>query len=100
MYRRKVVSTHASSPSSPRRMTSFVMPSMPVRKDSRERVMCASWEVGVRFKEMARWRSRRESFMWSARRKSLDGFNIATEVSARRSAVRDLLCCEGLDEHV
>lgn len=62
--------------------------------------MCASWEVGERFREMARWRSRRESLMWSARRKSWDGCDIGTEISARRGAVRDLLCCKGLDEHV
>lgn len=86
--------TYASSPSSPRRTTWFVIPSMPERKDSRERVMCASWEVGVRFREIARWRSRRESLMWSAKRNSWDGFDIVAENSALCSTIRVLLCSE------
>ena len=35
--------------------------------------MVLSWELGSRFREIARCRSRRESLMWSARRKSWDG---------------------------
>lgn len=62
--------------------------------------MCASWEVGVRFREMARWRSRRESLMWSARRKSWDGFDIAAEDSALGSTVRVLLVVKGRGVHV
>lgn len=77
-----------------------MIPSMPERKDSRERVMCASWEVGVRFSEMARWRSRRESLMWSAKRNSWDGFDIAIENSALCRTIRVLLCLRGRDEHV
>ena len=34
--------------------------------------MVPSWELGSRFKEIARCRSSRESLMWSARRKSWD----------------------------
>jgi len=43
--------------------------SKPSRRESKERDMWPSCEVGSRFREMARWRSRRESLMWSARRK-------------------------------
>ena len=35
--------------------------------------MVPSWELGSRFREIARCRSSRESLMWSARRKSWDG---------------------------
>ena len=47
--------------------------SIPSRIESSERDMVLSWELGSRFREIARWRSRRESLMWSARRKSWDG---------------------------
>ena len=40
--------------------------SMPSRIDSRDRDMWPSWELGSRFRDMARWRSRSESLMWSA----------------------------------
>ena len=52
----------------------FSKASMPSRIESRDREMWPSWELGSRFREIARWRSRSESFMWSARRYSCDGF--------------------------
>lgn len=61
---------HASSPSSCRRKTLSATSSMPERSDSRERVICASCEVGERLREMARWRSRRDSLIWSASSRS------------------------------
>ena len=42
--------------------------SMPSRIESRDREMWPSWELGSRLREMARWRSSRESLIWSARR--------------------------------
>jgi hypothetical protein len=51
---------------------------MPSRKDSSERAIWLSW-LGLesRFRDMARWRSSRESLMWSERRKSCEGFDMA-----------------------
>lgn len=69
--------THALSPASSRLSLWTAMFSRPARKDSREREMWPSWEFGSRFREMARCRSRRESLMWSARRKSWFGFDMA-----------------------
>jgi hypothetical protein len=47
---------------------------MPERSVSRERDIWPSWVLGDRLSEMALWRSRRESLMWSARRNSCGGF--------------------------
>lgn len=69
--------TYAVSPASSRLSLWTAMFSRPARKDSREREMWPSWEFGSRFREMARWRSRRESLMWSARRKSWFGLDMA-----------------------
>ena len=38
--------------------------------------MCPSWEFGSRFNDIARCRSRRESLIWSASRKSWFGFDM------------------------
>ena len=55
--------------------------SMPSRKDSRERAICAVVDgLGSIERDRARCRSRRESLMWSARRKSWGGFDIVTRV--------------------
>ena len=51
--------------------------SMSSRKDSSERAICAVVDgLGSIERERARCRSRRESLMWSARRKSWDGLDI------------------------
>lgn len=42
--------------------------------------MWPSWVLGERLRDMARCRSRRESLMWSARRKSCGGFVDMVEV--------------------
>jgi hypothetical protein len=60
----------------PNRDCSASRASRPSRRESSDRDMWPSWELGSRFKEMARWRSRRESLIWSARRKSCDGFDM------------------------
>ncbi len=67
---------YSLSPDSCRRSTSCAKSSIPVLKDSRERDMCPSWEFGERFSAIARCRSRSESLMWSARRKSCEEFDI------------------------
>jgi hypothetical protein len=55
--------------------------SMPSRKDSREREMLESCDgFGSRFSEIARWRSKRESLMWSARRRSWEGLDISSRL--------------------
>jgi hypothetical protein len=47
--------------------------SMPEHSVSSERDIWPSWVLGDRLSEMALWRSRRESLMWSARRNSCGG---------------------------
>ena len=47
--------------------------SMPERNCSRDREIWPSWLLEGRLRERARWRSSRESLMWSARRKSCGG---------------------------
>ncbi len=54
------------SPVSENRVCSTSRVSMPSRIDSRERDMWPSWELGSMFREIALWRSRRESLIWSA----------------------------------
>lgn len=54
--------------------------SIPSRNDSSDRDMLESVEgLGSSFSEMALCRSRRESLMWSARRRSCDGFDMVRE---------------------
>lgn len=69
-------STYVVSPASSNRIRSFPRPSRPVFKSSSDRPMCPSCVVCSRFSEMARCRSRSESFMWSARRLSCLGFDM------------------------
>ena len=73
--------TYAESPASSSRVRSFVTPSRPSRKESRDLDMCPSWEFGSRFSEIARCRSRRESLTWSARRNSWFGFDMVVRLS-------------------
>jgi hypothetical protein len=47
--------------------------SMPARSCSSDRAIWASWLLGERLSEMARWRSSRDSLMWSASRNSCGG---------------------------
>jgi hypothetical protein len=62
--------SYIESPPCSNRSRSFVTPSKPSRIDSRDLDICPSWEFGSRFKDIARCRSRRESLIWSASRKS------------------------------
>ena len=67
-----------------------VRDSMPSRKDSRERDIWASWDgLGSMEREMARCRSRRESLMWSARRKSCEGFDMVGERLLKARGTRE-----------
>jgi len=54
------------SPVFDNRVCSTSRVSMPSRNDSSERDMWPSWELGSMLREIALWRSRRESLMWSA----------------------------------
>jgi hypothetical protein len=47
--------------------------SMPERNCSRDREICASWALGERLSDMARWRSSSESLMWSDKRNNCGG---------------------------
>lgn len=69
--------TYVVSPASSRLSLSTAMFSRPARKDSRDLDMCPSCEFGSRFREIARCRSRSDSLMWSARRKSWLGLDMA-----------------------
>lgn len=62
------------SPLSSKRVCCCSTASMPSRKDSRDLEMWPSWELGWRFRDIARCRSSSESLMWSAKRYSCDGF--------------------------
>jgi hypothetical protein len=57
---------------------------MPERRVSSDRDIWPSCVFGERLSEMARWRSRSESLMWSARRNSWGGFVVDMAVDARR----------------
>ncbi len=54
--------------SSPESVSCRSKASMPSRIESSDREMWPSCELGSRLREMALCRSRRDSFMWSARR--------------------------------
>ena len=71
------LTTYAESPACSNRARSFEMPSSPSRSESSDLEMCPSWELGSRFNEIARCRSKRESLIWSASRKSWLGLDIA-----------------------
>lgn len=54
--------------------------SMPFLSVERERVTSASPGWGSMLSAAARWRSRRESLRWSARRKSCEGLDIVSRM--------------------
>jgi hypothetical protein len=70
------IRAYNESPLCSSRTRSFVTPSKPSRMDSRDFDICPSWEFGSRFNDMARCRSRSESLIWSASRKSWFGFDM------------------------
>lgn len=55
---------------------------MPEESDSSEREIWPSWVFGERFRDTARWRSRSDSLMWSARRNSWAGLAVAIVAAA------------------
>jgi len=69
---------YVSSPASWRRACSFSSPSIPSRNWSSDREMWPSCESRERLSVFARCRSRRDSLMWSARRRSAFGFDMVT----------------------
>lgn len=69
--------TNSESPDCSTLVYWLFRPSNPSRNDSSDLEIWPSCDVGSRFKETALCLSSRESFMWSARRKSWFGFDIA-----------------------
>ena len=57
---------------------------MPDCSWSKEREIWPSLELGSRFRDMARWRSSRESLMWSASRNNCDALVVAILLTSCR----------------
>lgn len=66
---------------SSRRAICISSDSIPSRRDSKERDISPSCELGSSLRDIALCRSRRDSFMWSASRKSCDGLLIVATCS-------------------
>ena len=71
--------TYAASPDCSRRDCSDLRVEIPVPNCSRERDTWPSWLSSSRPRLLARCLSRSESLMWSARRKSWSGLDIAPD---------------------
>lgn len=69
-----IIATYDVSPASSSRILSFLTFSTPSRNESSDLEMCPSCDVGSRLSDIARCRSSKDNFIWSARRKYWLGF--------------------------